>query len=100
MNFSFDIADESINQLVEKTIKSAFAYTNNDYHNGSLAKAVIVLAQASAERQLKTIDMEGLVHEVVAKYTKGIVEDVVKRKIADLTRLAVKELKDRGELLS
>jgi hypothetical protein len=97
MNLSIEFQESVLKDLIEKYVQISLRYT--EYNPSDLAKQIAARTQSSLASQVKELDFDTLVMETAKKYIHGIVEDVVKRKIADLARASVKELKDRGELL-
>lgn len=97
MNISIELEESGLKSLIEKYVQISLRYT--EYQQSDLVKQIANRVQSSLAAQVKELDFDTLVMETAKKYIHGIVEDVVKRKIADLARASVKELKDRGELL-
>ena len=97
MNISIEIQESQLKTTLDKYIQNALQYS--EYNQSELTKAIIAFVYSSLKEQIKEINMDQLIRQTAEKYIHGIVEDVVKRKITDLARASIKELKDRGELL-
>jgi hypothetical protein len=97
MNISIELEESGLKDLIEKYVQISLRYT--EYQQSDLTKQIASRVQSSLASQVKELDFDTLVRATAEKYIHGIVEDVVKRKITDLARASVKELKDKGELL-
>jgi hypothetical protein len=97
MNISIELEESGLKDLIEKYVQISLRYT--EYQQSDLTKQIASRVHSSLVSQVKELDFDTLVRATAEKYIHGIVEDVVKRKITDLARASVKELKDRGELL-
>jgi DNA-binding HxlR family transcriptional regulator len=97
MNISIELEEAGLSALIERYIQNVLRYS--DYHQSDLAREITNRVHASLDSQIKALDLDALVLKTAEKYIPGIVEDVVKKKLTDLVRASVKELKERGELL-
>jgi DNA-binding HxlR family transcriptional regulator len=97
MNISIELEEAGLSALIERYIQNTLRYS--DYNQSDLAKQITSRVHSSLDSQIKALDLDAFVMRTAEKYIPGIVEDVVKKKLTDLVRASVKELKERGELL-
>ncbi len=98
MRLMIDFEEAAIQKIVNLTINNLFVH--NQYNGyGELATYVRERTKIAATQLIDSIDITELIDESILCYTKGIVEDVVKDELKKYARQAVKELKEKGQLV-
>lgn len=98
MNLVIDFDENMIQSAVSKTVNNLFKesqYTNN----GELFDYIKERTRIAATQLISEIDMIELIKESTLCYTKGIVNEVVKKEIERMVKAQVKELKAKGQLV-
>ena len=98
MNLVIDFDENMIQSVVSKTVNSLLKesqYTNN----GELFDYIKERTRISATQLISEIDITELIKESTLCYTKGIVNEVVKKEIERMVKAQVKELKAKGQLV-
>lgn len=95
MNLVIDFDENVIQRVVNKTVNNLFA-PNQYSNNGELYDYVKERTKIAAMQLVNTIDITELIKESTMCYTKGIVEEVVKKEIERMVKAQVKEMKAKG----
>ncbi len=98
MNLVIDFDENMIQSVVNKTVNTLFKesqYTNN----GELFDYIKERTRIAATHLISEINMIDLIKESILCYTKGIVDEVVKKEIERMVKAQVKEMKEKGTLV-
>ncbi len=98
MNLVIDFDENVIHKIVSSAVNRLFL--SNQYgNNGELYDYVVERTKAASIQAINEIDIADLIKESTVCYTRGIVEDVVKKEIEKMVKSQVKEMKEKGTLI-
>lgn len=98
MRLMIDFEEAAIQKIVNITINNLFVH--NQYNGyGELATYVRERTKIAAIQLIDSIDITELIKESTLCYTKGIVDEVVKKEIERMVKAQVKEMKEKGTLV-
>ena len=100
MQLIIDLNESDIAPIIEGMIKKLLRYTGESYGQGELAVYLQQQTKAALTEQLRHIDLHSRVGKIYQDEFDIIVKDVVRKEIERITKKTVKELKDKGELLT
>ena len=97
MNLVIYFDESIITSIIESSIKRLLQF--DDYSSGELARHVESRTREALLDTIQNTDWSRMIKSLASEYTKGIVENVVKEELKKYARIAVKELKDKGQLI-
>lgn len=100
MKLIIDLNESDLAPIVEGTIKKLLRYTGESYVQGELTAYVQQQTKTALSDQLKRFDFNAKVVDLIKLYLDDIVSDVVRKEIERITKKTVREMKDKGDLLS
>lgn len=98
MNLVIEFDERILTTIAENQVKVLLQ--RNDYSAGECARYVTQQTRDALKQIIDETDFAALVKEVALVYTKGIIESVVKEELKRMVRATVKDLKDKGQLIS
>lgn len=100
MQLIIDLNESDLTPIIESMIKKLLRYTGESYGQGELTVYVQQQTKAALIEQLRQIDIHGRVAKTFQSEFDAIVQDIVRKEIERITKKTIKELKDKGELLT
>jgi hypothetical protein len=99
MQLIIELNESDLVPIAENAIKSLL---RNDQYGGTGEAAEYIKRQTryALMEQLRNIDLYGKVQGIATTCFNDIIEDIVRQEIIRVAKKTVKELKDKGELLT
>lgn len=100
MQLIINLNESDVMQIVEGTIKKLLRSTGESYGQGELTYYVQQQTKTALTDQLQRFDFNTMVAGLIKSCLDDIVSDVVRKEIERITKKTIREMKDKGELLS
>lgn len=95
MNLVIDFDENVIHKIISSAVSKVFLSSQYG-NNGELYDYVVERTKVACIQVINEIDIAALIKESTVCYTRGIVEDVVKKELERMVKAQVKEMKAKG----